>query len=264
MKKYYLIILAFNLIIGCKNNYNYKRNLDNSIKDSINSSSKSTYLVSQIVTITKKGNEDTMKFNYDSLNRKIEVLQKRENIYFSYDQYNNLARIKTVNKYRISSDLDDTIIYSKKNIDMISKNFNLINRLKLNSKGLVEEMKIEKIGKEEELKIDKSEFYTYQYDDSDNLITMTRYNKNLCTKTKFEYDNKHYPFICMGGNNKVTVFQKNNILKKIIYDCKTDSIIDTILYDYEYNENGYPTIQKIKNQNENIIMKYQYITIPKK
>ncbi|AWK03530.1 hypothetical protein HYN56_04550 [Flavobacterium crocinum] len=197
--------------------------------------------------------EEIIKYKYDSLNRITEVQLGISTVYNSYDKNNKLIKKKHIFKEYNYFNTQDSLVYSNQEIKIFSTGNNKYSlpknyKLKLNSSGLVAEMQADKLTS-----------VSNEYDSDDNLKTERSYKNGKCTKTNFEYDNKHSPFINITGNDPRTIPQKNNIIKETIYDCNSNDVKNIITYTYEYNNDGYPIQKKEKRDTKEIITTYQYI-----
>jgi len=186
-------------------------------------------------------------YNYNSDNKVVKrvryadgiILMGADSTLYEYDSNNNLSKSTD---YMLGVISWSNYFYDKKN--------NLIK-----SEHYANESWIHK-------EIVNISYWEYEYDDYGNIIRDSRYmvdENGVFTKRlekKITYSNFNNPFKNLSFPQTDELISPNNILT--LTEVRDIIFSDTTLYNYEYNEFGYP-IKRIDETGENIIYEYKNV-----
>jgi len=212
------------------------------------------YLPSSSTLTTASGTE-TVTFKYDDQNHLTDLTSDLNGGYTRKYKYDSSDMLIQVDYNVIKTGFTQSQIYDYSTAGIINVNLTTKqtpqdlpviskNIFNLNSKNLV--VKVSLVGS-------VSGSYTeYEYDDRNNLTTVSNYNSlvpasGLVTRTSYAYDQQKNPFVNMKGN-MLTTFLTSASVNNILTQTNTDFIhpnssINYVNSTYEFNSDGYPVKQ---------------------
>jgi hypothetical protein len=247
-KSLYLFSAALLVFVSCTNDYEnscIKKNDNNPKTDSIPDVVVGPILLKKLAHTYANGNVSTVELQYNDT----KIVSDKDGSNITNYTYENDV-VKKIEKSDASGVyLTNEYFYANGKLDYIFSNeFGnyYITKYVYNSDGSVFYDKLNS----DSLKNDKGDTpisgrYTFS---GGNLITDQYYNGSFESVTTYEYDSKNNPRVNVLGfdlliDNNQGFAVKNNVIKKTTKNNvdPNNTLVETIVYVYEYDASGYPT-----------------------